>query len=352
LVYFNRNISGLSEWPKSLAVAATGLGTLLILAGLSALLGALAAWRQPVAWRSTAKRALGVMLLGAVWSLLVSGVLKARLDASPLIAAPFVLTGVIGVLGWRVWQSRMASGRRLFEHRLLLLITVFGLISIARVFLNVTMSGPYSPFFVPAVIIVYLYLLFRLFPAFFTPLDWLRGNMRRAAMALIAIAMVAVGVKSAQQYRRLQTYEVRARRGVFLTKPALGRPLAEAIRFAEERTSPDDDLLVLPEGTSINFLAERRYPLREEIVHPGFLTGAEEAAAIHDLEARRVPLILLVNQLTPEFRDRVFGEDYNQNLRRWITEHYRLAARFDSDESRGARFGDPQFFILAYERRP
>ena len=73
---------------------------------------------------------------------------------------------------------------------------------------------------------------------------------------------------------------------------------------------------------------------------------------MRDLETRRVPLILVVNLLTPEFHDRVFGTDYNQNLMEWILRNYHLAARFDSDYSKGSQFGDKPFFILAYERNP
>jgi hypothetical protein len=36
---------------------------------------------------------------------------------------------------------------------------------------------------------------------------------------------------------------------------------------------------------------------------------------------------------------------------RWVTENYRLAARFDSAGSRNAKLGDKPFFILAYERK-
>jgi hypothetical protein len=269
-----------------------------------------------------------------------------------LATAPLALPGVIGVIGWRAWRSRAGGERLAPEHRLLLVIAVFGLVSIMRVFFNVSVSGPYTPFFVPTLVIIYLYLLFEVSPACFAPPGALRANVRRGAMALIMLTVAARGVNSAYQYRSRNTYEVSARRGRFFTTPALGPALAEAIRFAEEHTSPDDYLLSLPQGTGINFLAERRYPLREENIVPGFLTAEKEADAIGRIAARRVPLILVANLLTPEYRDRAFGVDYNQGLVRWIQQHYQLKATFCSSCEREPRLGDKEFFILAYERNP
>ena len=99
-------------------------------------------------------------------------------------------------------------------------------------------------------------------------------------------------------------------------------------------------------------MSARPYPLREEIVHPGFLTDEKEIDAIERIKARRVPLVMVANLITSEFRDRIFGADYNQELMRWITENYHLVARFESPHRQGANFGNEPFFILAYERNP
>ena len=103
-------------------------------------------------------------------------------------------------------------------------------------------------------------------------------------------------------------------------------------------------------ATTINFMAARPYPLREEIVHPGFLTDEKEFDAIERIKSRQVPLVLVANLITSEFRDRVFGADYNRELMRWITENYHLVKRFDSPRRQGANFDNEPFFILAYER--
>lgn len=352
LIYFNRHMSGLAQWPNSFWYTATGLGAFAFWAGMIALLGALVSWRSDTASRGVVKRALGAMALGIVWWKGLAALFKVHPDATPLSAALLALLLVIGMLGWRGWQSWRAGESLPLNYHLLLLIAVFSLLSIARAFINVTATGPYAPFFLPTLLVAYVYLMLRLSPAYFAPPGLARHNARRVMMALFAVLVVGMAINSARRFRALQTYQVSAPRGSFFTEPLIGQPLSAAIRFVQQRTSSTDEVLTLPLATTINFLAERRYPLREEIVHPGFLAGEKETEAIRRLEARRVPLIVVTNLLTTEFRDGVFGKDYNQNLMRWITEHYHLVGRFDSDESRNAQLGDLPFFILAYERNP
>jgi hypothetical protein len=234
--------------------------------------------------------------------------------------------------------------------RILLVIAVFSFVAILRVILNVATTGAYAPFYLPALTVVYPYLLFRVAPARLAKTDQIRENMRRAAMLMIALMAVGMAVNSVIRFRWFNTFTVSSPRGSFITVPEIGEPLQAAIRYAEERTTPDDYLLAAPQATTINFFAARRYPLREEIIHPGFLVGEKELDAVERIKARKTPLILIVNIDTSEFRDRAFGVDYNQWLMRWISENYRLSARFDSANSHNSKLGDKPFFILAYER--
>jgi hypothetical protein len=164
------------------------------------------------------------------------------------------------------------------------------------------------------------------------------------------MVVVLFAIISTLQYRRFLTFEISTPRGKFFEEPQFGRPMAEAIRFIQQRTTPNDEVLVLPQGTALNFLTGRNYPLREECIVPGVVEGEREAAVIERLAARRVPVVVIFNQLTPEYRDRAFGADYNQNLVRWIEEHYCLVATFGSQSDGQARLGDEGMFCVVYER--
>lgn len=348
LVYFNRHISGLAQWPGSLWFSLAGLGVFAIWIGGSGLLGALLS-RQTDGWQRLAKRAGVLLVVGLLWRECAVRSLHVPSDVTPFASAMFVLPVLLLILTKRIWQGRAAFP---LEQSVFLLLSVFSLFAILRAFLNVTTTGPYTPFFLPVLLLVYLYSLLCAAPQWLTENALLRQRVQQTATMLIALLVVGMAVNSALRWRRLNTFVVGAPRGSFRTVPAIGQPLAEAIRYVEQHSAPGETVLTLPIATTINFLAERPYPLREEIVHPGFLTGTKELEAIERLKARNVRLILLANLDTSEFRDRSFGLDYNQELWRWIEAHYQLAARFDTPESRGAKLGDKPFFILAYKRRP
>jgi hypothetical protein len=348
LIYFNRFISGLSEWPKSLWYTATGLGIYAVWIGLSTSIGGLLSYRKHDGWRGAAGRGVLLVIVGLAWWKIVLEIFRVHTDATPLTSMPIVLVLVIIVSGGRLWCAWRKQVDIPQTESLLLVISAFALISALRVILNVTASGPYAPFFLPVAIVVCLYLLFRTSPRILVPGKPIRENVRLVAMTLIGLMIIGVGINSIYRLRTRNTYEVGTARGSLITEPPYGQPIAAAIRFVQERTSTDDHLLTLPQATSINFLTGRRQPFREEIIHPGFLSDEE---AIRRLESQRVPMILVVNLLTPEFRDIVFGTDYNPGLMRWIENNYSLIERFDSDHSAGARLGDKPFFILAYQKK-
>jgi len=375
LIYFNRHVSGLAMWPSSLLFSLAGIGTFALWVGMCGVIGAIAS-RKQAEWRGVLKAGLIIFCAGAIWreaGIRFSGMSG---NVTPFASAVFILPALIGLIirdcrrGTRGQGDTEKRGGREGETksacllvppspcplvplslRILLVIAVFGFVAVLRVILNVTTTGPYAPFYLPALIVVYPYLLFRVAPALLAKTDPIRANIRRAAMLMIALMVVGMGANSAIRFRRSNTFTVNSPRGRFITDPEIGEPLQEAIRYAEERTGPDDYLLSAPQATTINYLAARRYPLREEIIHPGFLAGEKEIEAIERIKARKTPLILIVNIDTSEFGDRAFGVDYNAGLMRWISENYRPSARFDSARSHNAKLGDRPFFILAYERK-
>ena len=378
LIYFNRHVSGLAQWPSSLLFSMAGVGIFALWIGMCGVIGAVAS-RKQAEWRGALKAGLILVCAGALWYGAAIGFSGASGNVSPFASAVFIMPALIGLIIRDCRRETRGQGDKekgggreketkspcllvplspcplvpLSLHlRILLVITVFSSVAILRVILNVATTGAYAPFYLPALIVVYPYLLFRVAPAMLAKTDPIRENIRRAAMLMIGLMVVGMGVNSAIRFRWFNTFTVSSPRGSFITAPEIGEPLQAAIRYADERTGPDDYLLAAPQATTINFLAARRYPLREEIIHPGFLAGEKELDAIERIKARKTPLILIVNIDTSEFRDRAFGVDYNVGLMRWIGENYRLSARFDSANSRNAKLGDKPFFILAYERNP
>lgn len=344
LVYFNSLISGLGNLPHAWWYTASGLGMFALWAGLIVMIGAISVRKTETEWWSLARAGAWITASGLIWWAVVRAVFKVRGDANVLTAMPILLPFLILALGWRVLKLKAQVSK---EVGLLLLIAVFAQISILRVILNVKVTSPYVPFFIPITVVVAAFLLLSFLPAVVALEGRLREAVRRASAIIVSLLVIGMAVGSITRYQRHNTFEVTSARGEFKTRAEIGVPMAAAIEYVKEHTSPDDLVLTLPQGTSINFLTERRYPFREEIVHPGFLSDEE---AIRRLQEKRVRLILVVNLLTPEFEDRVFGADYFTEFWGWINSNYHQVARFESANSRGAHLGDQPFFILAFER--
>jgi hypothetical protein len=337
LYYFNRRVSGVADWPRGVAGIFAGAGLWLGVCGLCALVGRLLSRRsaaervEPV---ESPRRPLTALLTGfGVWALIVAA-FGLRADASPLTAGTLVLAAVIFFAAWRLWRREEGP-----DAAPLFVIAVFALASLARVFLNVTVSSPYSPFFLPALVVVYLYVLFDLAPRWLLKSASARARAARVGATLMAVAVLAVAVGTAQRVRRRHAYRVDAPRGTLYTTREIGEPFAAALRWIQSETRPDDRVLVVPQGTSLNFLAARRSPFAEEILLPGFLEGEREMEAISRLDAARVPWVVVEHFPSGEFREEVFGRDYNRQLMGWIEANYSPAAEFRAAGVGGAKGG-------------
>jgi len=260
-----------------------------------------------------------------------------------------VLGLMIVPVAWQLWRRHSRAEPLQQHHQIVFLIAVFSLIGIGRVVLNFSLWSPYTLFTAPTVFVVYCYGFFRAAPVAMLSSSRAREYARVVAMVLVVIWITSLGVQHVDS-ARLNTAEIDFPRGRLLTDIALGQPFADAVQFAAARTQPGDYVLNVPQASIINFLSDRRNPLREDIIIPGMLPPDREAEAIQRVAARRVKLILVSNHLTPEFRDWAFGVSYNQAFMRWIEAHYHPVATFSAFSGRELRFGDFQFFIRAYER--
>lgn len=362
LLYFNRYISGLGAWPRSGWFTVAGLGVFAIWIGGSILLGAvLKKWAMGsgqwavqessrVEQLPTGLLGLALLVIGSAWQWAAVDFGRVKGDPTPFASAVIVLPILIGALGWRLWRAGQEVSWR---NAALLVVSVFALVAILRAIVNVTIAGPYTPFFLPVVILVYLYVLFRVAPELLlrhrNPADHVAA--RRVAITLVLLMAIGLGINSVQRLHRSSKFEVATARGSFLTEPEYGQPLAEAIRYAQTHTRPGEYVLTLPQATTINFLADRPYPLREEIVHPGFLADAREEATIERIKAKRIPLIFVAYLETSEFGAPWFGESYNQKLLAWIKATYRQTARFEYAARSSVPLDKRPFYIEAYELR-
>lgn len=347
-VFFRQLLDGTLGWPMTGWALVSSAGMTLAFCGLAALLGLLLDQRvQSLVRRESWPSWIAILAGAGLWVL--SSSRSQNFDVTPLRSAPLVLGLMIVPIAWQLWRRHSRAEPLQQHHQIVFLIAVFSLIGIGRVVLNFSLWSPYTLFTAPTVFVVYCYLFFRAAPAAMLSSSRAREYARVIAMVLVAIWITSLGVQHVDS-ARLNTAEINFPRGRLLTDIALGQPFADAVQFAATRTQPGDYVLNVPQASIINFLSDRRNPLREDIIIPGMLPPDREAEAIQRVAARRVKLILVSNHLTPEFRDWAFGVSYNQAFMRWIEAHYHPVATFSAFSGSELRFGDFQFFIRAYER--
>jgi hypothetical protein len=356
LVYFNMRMSGLDHPALSLAQigeAALRYGALaVIIASISVVItreeGAKPSARNELAGAGHANIAQVYMILGlSILIFLVSTWAGPRQwDTGPYIAMPILLGYLLMVSGNRYLRARTHS-----KHlKIVTVMSIYAMASLARIILRVRSGGAYSSYLIPASVILFTYCWIRVFPGLLS--GWrARLICRRITVGILLADVVLTGFLISYRYRINDTYSITTARGTILTQPEVGRAFDEAIELIKQHSRYGDPVAILPEGTSLDFLTDRRNPLREEIVTPGFLDGEGEQRAIRQLQDSDTKLILITNRPTPEFGSNIFGVDYCQTLVDWIDTNYELKAVLGLNHDRNQQVGDKTFFIKAYVKK-
>jgi 4-amino-4-deoxy-L-arabinose transferase-like glycosyltransferase len=349
MVYFGHLLNGTLYWPQTGWALLAGIGVLACMAGGFALFG-LGSDPSVSMFRGSRARAVWVATILGAAAWYAGSRRSGWIDSNPLRSAPLVLASIVLTTAWHAYREKSRGAALSIQERSLLVIAVFSGFAIVRVILNVSFAMSYIPFTIPTLLIVYVWLLVDYFPRFLLATDASRTGARHSAMVVGVILLVVASYVQFLVARKYKVFEISAPRGTLLTTRSLGRPMADAIRFVHDRTAPGEYVGSLPQGSIVNFLAERANPLREEIIVPGYLTPDRETDAIHRMSDRRVRVILVGNVLTPEYRDNAFGVDYNRHLMQWIEANYHPVATFSDEGGAELSFGAPAFFIRAYER--
>ena len=353
LIYFNKVRFGFDHPWHSLWLMILSLARLIAVAGVLGSVSLFAARRRAGAPAATARPAgtSGAPLALFLVSSAVIAVTSLGLsDLGPFLAVPFILLALIGAgLAAFARKARESSSLGRENAAVMVILAVFALGCLPRLLLRVSTGGALSSFLVPVSVVLFVYVWLVLFPLLFSETAARRVAGLLASAVLIAGVLATAVTVSVRYHRKFAyTYALVTPRGTWRTSPDLGIAFHQALRFIETNTAADDAVAVLPEGTSLNFLSDRRNPLRNEIFTPGFVDAAEEERTIRQLQSSGVPLVLVTNRPTREFRQTVFGVDYHQHLMSWIEQNYKLCAVFGPRPDPSLPIGSSTFFIRGY----
>ncbi len=360
LVFYNSQRTGLDH--PFLSLAQVFGAAAVTIAALSAI-GLLSDRKRIVIRRTAAVLALALLSIAATKFLAGK-----QWDGSPLRALPLLLLAMI-VIAWKRtfvvppsggWFPAKAGTTNLGA---LFIIATFSFAILARVALRVPSGGAFGSFFLPAPLILFYFLFVKMLPD--AVVRWTKDELseRRAlriGRGLMILMFVATGIVFGVRYRKNFNYEIKTARGHLFAPRATGQAISEALNFISASTHPGDAIAVLPEGSDLAFLTDRRITLRHQILIPGLMSGRDEQDAITRLQRDRVRYVLVANRPMREFGLEAFGRDFYTQLGGWIETNYRLVKVFGSpqaqaqaqSESLDLPIGNPMFFIKIFERTP
>ncbi len=158
---------------------------------------------------------------------------------------------------------------------------------LARVLIRVPGGGAYGSGLLPMPMILFFYLASCGLPALAPAAA---SRVRSTILVFFAVAIAtATGVFAfralASERERLETD-----RGDLRLEAPAAAVVGQALDFISRHSTSDQCILGLPEGSSLNFLAQRPAPLRYEILTPGFLDPEAERQAVRALQQKDIPL--------------------------------------------------------------
>ncbi len=366
LVYFNKLISGFDRPLYSLALILNATLRMLALAAAIGIFSRLLArraeaksLRQTLAFdNSTTGEAVWItyrqlwwVLIAAVLMLVAMPLIRGDLpyDQGPYLMMPVLLVVLLIPAFIRYRKEVAVKHRANTQTLVLIVIGLHALASLARMILRVRSGGAYGSFLLPSSIILFTYSWTNPYLALIGK-DRVRQIAKRIVYTLLFLSVLTMTLVTAIRYRTKNTYTLNTAHGTMMKEPEIAQPFDEAIQFVNRETAPGDFIAVLPEGTSIAFLTNRRSPLREEIITPGYLDEAGEERAIRQLIETDTRVILIANRTTKEFNANAFGRDYCQRLMKWIETNYETVATFGTNPDPNLQFGEGKFFIRAYRK--
>ena len=366
LVFYNSARTGLDQPFSSLlqmlggAAVALGVASLIVL-GSALSTGNTRVWKRRLVRHS----ALAFVACVAI-ALSIVAVSHGRWDGSPLRALPFALVGLM-LIHW----MRRDEAKPQFA---LFVIAAYSLMALLRVVLRVPSGGAFGGYFLPTSLILIVYLVVEGLPSFFHRRDTeasrrfaeenslrnsaesqrlcgekvIAARIRLIGTAILSLWLLVTMIVFGYRYRKTFPVLLSAPHGSLYVTPENAQAAQEALDFLAANSTPDEAIAVVPEGSSLAFLAGRRMPLRHQILIPDFMDAAEEQRAIAKLAD--VKYVLVLNRPMREFGREAFGRDYYQTMGTYLSENFRVVKVCGVVKDELQQIGAAHFFIKILAR--
>jgi hypothetical protein len=152
----------------------------------------------------------------------------------------------------------------------------------------------------------------------------LRARRRfRTYSAAVVVFLVGISFAGrALQYLDDERVGVPGTRDMITARPELAERFASLARSI--RSEGREGLVVFPEGEILNFLSDRRNPIRHKLYIPGYLTAENEPEILAELERSPPDVVVILYRPTSEYGPSNFGTSYGSRIRDWMDRNYEM----------------------------
>src|SRR5262249_34088510 len=125
-----------------------------------------------------------------------------------------------------------------------------------------------------------------------------RIALQRSVSLSLAILTAFAFVMRIRQYSDDPRVPISGTAGLLSATPELSSSIEAAASAVRERTSPQDGLVVFPEGEILNYLSGRTNPCRHKMYLPGYLVEENESEILAELEQKRPAAVAICRRST------------------------------------------------------
>jgi hypothetical protein len=247
------------------------------------------------------------------------------------------------VLLWRVVRHR-GDPARLQQLALPMMLVILAGALLGKTLLHVRVAHYGFALTMPAAVLILVWLVSHL-PRHVERLGG-SGALIRAVFTgawLVAMFIFIVAQSQLVAFKR----ELVATGGdAFYTDGQRARFVNATLYELSRLQTPNQTLVVIPEGLIINYFSRRINPTGHLNFTPPALIMFGEEQMLADMMRHPPDLIVLVHADTSDYNAQYFGRDYGREIARWINQNYRVASRLGALPFTSDRFG-----VLIMQRR-
>jgi hypothetical protein len=304
------------------------LAQILFVASLSYVSSVMANIEEKYCFKLLQKIAVRCIFTGSAFILL--HIIIRPLSLYQFRAVPlFVFAGIV------ICFVRLKDEYARYFSLLVLFFVSFGLMG--RILLKASVSDYGAYYLVPGIIAYYVVVV-NIVPSLLknTFDSGCRNIYFKTSMILFMVIFGYPFVTRGMALYQSKNMKVNTERGTFISyNTPKSQYFWDTVYYLRDNTSPEATVVVLPEGSGINYFSKRESPVIYDNFTPNYFNTIGEDKIVQGFKSCSIDYIVLVHRPCFEFGYSYFGIDFGKKLWQWVFEEYEPVKQFGVFPGRG-----------------